>query len=202
MKNFKVQYKASFEATFFQFFQGLFTSTRHHLLLSAVCVFDDYMEYCGEFCWVDGSSFIIENLLTHAVTSDAKVRQSALYGIGVAAQFAGELFNKYSALAVQKIQEVLNDPAARTPEYSEATDCAVGAMGKLALFQQAELVPAWLSLLPISEEEDEAHTAHHLFLAHLAQYRDLPDAQRVLSSLRETPDLLLEEDQVLLQSLQ
>ena len=54
-------------------------------LLSAVCIFDDYVEHTGDAMVESGKSKVLEELIRFSVHKNADVRQSSAYGIGVCA---------------------------------------------------------------------------------------------------------------------
>lgn len=99
LKKFGPEYQPIFQQFFYQFFKNLLekTSPVHNELLSAICVFDDYLEYVRDFAWEGGRSFIVDALLRNSRSPDAEIRQSAVYGLGVAAMFAGDSFAVYRA---------------------------------------------------------------------------------------------------------
>jgi hypothetical protein len=72
-----------------------------------------------------------------------------------------------------------------------ATDCAVSSLGKIALYQDANLMDAWLSQLPIKAEPEEAQAVHKLFLASLPKMT--AHSAKVKTILMELNRLVKEE---------
>ena len=133
----------------------------------------------------NGSSFTIEHLLGCSAHPNIDIQQSAVYGLGVCAQIASpEVYRNYADAIAGSLFKMLQNPLCRTAEYIVATECAVGALGKIAVFQQRDLLEMWLQWLPISTEIEEAQSVNGLFLRHLDLYRGSPQVLRILQSLQ------------------
>jgi len=93
------------------------------------------------------------------------VRQAAVYGIGVCAEFGGSKFKTLVGEALSRLNFVISQPNARESDNVMATDNAVSALGKICQFHRdsidaAHVVPAWLSCLPIKGDLIEAKIVH------------------------------------------
>lgn len=154
--------------------------------LSAVCVFDDYLEHTGDLSILpDGRIPLLEKFFSLAGHRDASVRQSSIFGVGLIASLSPpQAFAVYSETAVQSCSALICTAEARSEALLDVTECAVGALGKVALRHRPEAVEFWLDCLPLMGEPQEAQSVHKLFLQ---EFPRLPQekASRVLSSLTE-----------------
>lgn len=68
--------------------------------------------------------------------------------------------------------DVILSETARDKDLTEITDNAICAFGKVLMYQQTDqenLLPLWLSWLPLSAEELEASQCHAIFAGFLEQ---------------------------------
>lgn len=187
LKAFGKEYKSLFQQYFQCAYFGIFYKPRPHdnEIISAVCVLDHLAEFAGEIGLSSGTSFTIEHLLGCIAHPNVDIQQSAVYGLGVCSQVASpEIYCHYADAIVNSVVKMLQNPQCRTAAYLVATECAVGALGKIALYQQSELLEMWLQWLPISAEIEEAQSVNGLFLSHLDMYRGSPQTPRVIQSLK------------------
>jgi len=187
LKSFGKEYKSLFQQCFQPAYFGIFYKPKPHdnEIISAVCVLDHLAEFAEEVGLSGGSSFTIEHLLGCSAHPNVDIRQSAVYGLGVCGQVTSpEIYRNYADAVVSSIVKMLQNPLCRTADYIVATECAVGALGKIALFQQRELLEMWLQWLPISAEVEEAQSINGLFLRNLDLYRGSPQVPRVIQSLQ------------------
>ncbi|XP_063224188.1 importin-5 [Bacillus rossius redtenbacheri] len=125
-----------------------------------LCIFDDTIEYGGPAC-VKYQQYFVGPLMTYTADSLSQVRQAAVYGWGVLAQFGGESFAETCAQAVPLLVKVITDPESRADENINPTENAISAITKILKYNNsrvnvAELLPHWLSWLPVWEDTDEA----------------------------------------------
>ncbi|KAI5065336.1 hypothetical protein GOP47_0020031 [Adiantum capillus-veneris] len=130
----------------------------------AICIFDDVAEQCQGVATKYYDTFL-PFLLEAATDADNDVRQAAVYGIGVCAEFGGSDFKTGVGEALEKLKVVISQPTAFQSENAMATDNAVSALGKICEFHRdvidaAQVVPAWLSCLPIRTDLVEAKVVH------------------------------------------
>lgn len=104
-----------------------------------------------------------------AITDPAPdVRQPACYGIGVFAEFGGEQYTAACTSCLEKLFAVINHVDSRKEENAVATENAVSAIGKIChfmgeRFDVAPILSAWLTVLPIVIDDQEApHTYGYL----------------------------------------
>ncbi|CAG9321782.1 unnamed protein product [Blepharisma stoltei] len=194
LKNFRKEFQATFLTCFKDMYAQLFFKEKatDEELLSAICIFDDYVEFTQDLMWDSGRSRLTEQMLKFANHKNADIRQSAVYGVGVCAQTVDQAtFAPYVNSAVEAVRTIINDGKARSDEYNVATDCAVGALGKLAIFQRNDLIEEWLNNLPIKAEPEEAQNVHRLFLNNFANLKNYPRSMTVVQELsrlvREEP---------------
>lgn len=91
--------------------------------------------------------------------------QAAVYGLGVCAEFGGAAFKPLVGEALSRLNVVIRHPNALQPDNVMAYDNAVSALGKICQFHRdsidsAQVVPAWLSCLPIKGDLIEAKVVH------------------------------------------
>lgn len=174
--------------------------------LSAVCVFDDYLEHTGDLSVLpDGRIPLLEKFLSLTRHRDASVRQSSIFGVGLIATLSPpQVFAIYSETVVQICSGLICAAEARSEAHLDVTECAIGALGKVALKHRPEAVEFWLDCLPLVGEAQEAQSVHRLFLQ---EFQHLPreKALRVLSSLtdlaRTKPEVLDAEGSALLATI-
>lgn len=204
-------FKKEFQGTFLQYFKTLYgevffkEGATDGEILSAICIFDDYVENTQDLMWAGNSSPILEQMLKFSTHKNADIRQSAVFGIGVCAQSVDSTtFSPFLAQALSNIKTVLTDPKARNDTYTIATDCAVGALGKIALYHNAGLLEEWVNFLPIKAELDEAQCVHLMFLQNIDKVKTFPRTQTVLAelvNLTKTEEVLDANGMTLLQQL-
>ncbi|EDV47806.1 importin-5 [Drosophila erecta] len=126
-----------------------------------LCVFDDLIEFCGPAC-APYQQIFTPALLQYVCDKYPEVRQAAAYGCGVLGQFAGEQFAVTCAQVIPLLVQVINDPIARDIENINATENAISAFSKILKYNKSaltnvdELIAAWFSWLPVSEDTEEA----------------------------------------------
>lgn len=96
------------------------------------------------------------------------VRQAAVYGLGVCAEFGGAVFRPLVGEALSRLNAVIRHPNATHSENVMAYDNAVSALGKICQFHRdsidaAQIVPMWLNCLPIKGDQIEAKVVHEQF---------------------------------------
>jgi hypothetical protein len=133
----------------------------------AVCVFDDVFEHASE----NGASLryldaFVGPCLAGCDDADADVRQASVYGVGVMAAAVGQAFAPHVPGALAALARVIQAPDARSDENLNATENAISALGKLCESQRSaipgaeQVVPQWLSCLPLREDTVEARVVH------------------------------------------
>ncbi|XP_050216115.1 uncharacterized protein LOC126667195 [Mercurialis annua] len=130
----------------------------------AICIFDDVAEQCREAALKYYDTFL-PFLLEACNDENPDVRQAAVYGLGVCAEFGGSVFKPLVGEALSRLTVVIQDPNTKKPENVMAYDNAVSALGKLCQFYRgsinsAQIVPAWLNCLPIKGDLIEAKVVH------------------------------------------
>ncbi|KAG8387370.1 hypothetical protein BUALT_Bualt02G0014300 [Buddleja alternifolia] len=130
----------------------------------AICIFDDVAEQCHETALKYYDAYL-PFLLEACNDESPDVRQAAVYGLGVCAEFGGSVFKPLVGEALSRLNVVIRHPNALQPESVMAYDNAVSALGKICQFHRdsidsAQVVPAWLSCLPIKGDLIEAKAVH------------------------------------------
>ncbi|XP_039030955.1 importin-5-like [Hibiscus syriacus] len=130
----------------------------------AICVFDDVVEQCREAALKYYDTYL-PFMLEACNDETPDVRQAAVYGLGVCAEFGGPVFKPIVGEALSRLNAVIGHPNALLPENVMAYDNAVSALGKICLFHRnsidaTQVVPAWLNCLPIKGDLIEAKVVH------------------------------------------
>ncbi|CAN4087801.1 unnamed protein product [Withania somnifera] len=127
---------------------------------TCIHVFEQLVEHCGEAAL---KYFVtcLPFLLDWSNDENPGVRQSALYGLGLCAEYGGSVFKPFVGEALSRINVVITHSNALEPKNVEAYDNAVSALGKICQFHRenidsARIIPAWLNCLPIRDDIDEA----------------------------------------------
>ncbi|KAH7661814.1 Armadillo-like helical-containing protein [Dioscorea alata] len=129
-----------------------------------ICIFDDVVEQCREAALKYYDTYL-PFLLEASNDGDADVRQAALYGIGVCAEFGGAMFRPLVGEALSKLNNVIRHPDAQHSDNLMAYDNAVSALGKICMHHRdsidaAQVLPAWLNCLPVKGDLDKAKIVH------------------------------------------
>ncbi|KAH1204811.1 Importin-5 [Glycine max] len=130
----------------------------------AICIFDDVAEHGREAALKYYDSFL-PFLLEACNDEYPDVRQAAVYGVGVCAEFGGSVFKPLVGEALSRLDAVIRHPNALHSDNIMAYDNAVSALGKICQFHRdsinaAQVVPAWLNCLPIKGDLIEAKVVH------------------------------------------
>ncbi|XP_065638952.1 uncharacterized protein LOC112004728 [Quercus suber] len=130
----------------------------------AICIFDDVAEQCREAALKYYDTFL-PFLLEACNDDNPDVRQAAVYGLGVCAEFGGSVVKPLVGEALSRLNAVIRHPNALEPDNIMAYDNAVSALGKICQFHRdsidsSQVVPAWLNCLPIKSDLIEAKVVH------------------------------------------
>ncbi|KAL1823075.1 hypothetical protein ACET3Z_009853 [Daucus carota] len=130
----------------------------------AICIFDDIAEECREAAFKYYNHYL-PFLLEACNDKSPDVRQAAVYGVGVCAEFGGSAFSNYVGEALSRLDVVIGHPNKLDSDNIMAYDNAVSALGKICRFQRdklnaAQIVPSWLSCLPLRGDLIEAKLVH------------------------------------------
>lgn len=132
----------------------------------AICIFDDVAEQCHEAALKYYDTHL-PFLLEACNDENSDVRQAAVYGLGVCAEFGGTVFKPLVGEALSRLNVVIQHPDAHQPDNVMAYDNAVSALGKICQFHRDSIDSAqvcmlhFLSILSLSllnhEEMCEGH---------------------------------------------
>ncbi|CAI9108164.1 OLC1v1007707C1 [Oldenlandia corymbosa var. corymbosa] len=135
----------------------------------AICIFDDVAEQCREAALKYYDTHL-PFLLEACNDENPDVRQAAVYGLGVCAEYGGAAFKPLVGEALSRLNVVIGAPNSQQSENVMAYDNAVSALGKICQFHRdsidsAQVVPAWLGCLPIKGDLIEAKVVHEQLCA-------------------------------------
>ncbi|KAK1314837.1 hypothetical protein QJS10_CPA06g01575 [Acorus calamus] len=130
----------------------------------AICIFDDVAEQCRDAALKYYDTYL-PFLLEACNDVNPDVRQAAVYGVGVCAEFGGPVFKPLVGEALSRLNYVIRHPDAQHTDNVMAYDNAVSALGKICQFHRdsidaSQVVPAWLGCLPIKNDLIEAKVVH------------------------------------------
>lgn len=126
-----------------------------------ICVFDDLVEFTGPAS-AKYQGLFITAFHMYVKDKSSEVRQAAAYGWGVLAQMGPDEYVHELTKAVPSLVEIIQDPKSRDQRNINATENAISALTKIMKYKPAaitnvdELLPMWLSWLPVIEDADEA----------------------------------------------
>lgn len=132
-----------------------------------LCIFDDIIEHCSPSSF-KYAEYFLRPMLQSICDNSPEVRQAAAYGVGVMAQFGGDNYRPFCTEALPLLVRVIQSPDAKTKENVNATENCISAVGKIMKFKPdcvnvEEVLPHWLSWLPLHEDKEEAvHTFNYL----------------------------------------
>uniref|UniRef100_A0A670KJC7 Importin 5 n=1 Tax=Podarcis muralis TaxID=64176 RepID=A0A670KJC7_PODMU len=145
-----------------------------------LCIFDDVIEHCSPSSF-KYAEYFLRPMLQSICDNSPEVRQAAAYGIGVMAQFGGDNYRPFCTGILHAIYlahilyfayyynaVVIQSADAKTKENINATENCISAVGKIMKFKPdcinvEEVLPHWLSWLPLHEDKEEAvHTFNYL----------------------------------------
>ncbi|EEF36904.1 importin-5 [Ricinus communis] len=130
----------------------------------ATCIFDDVVEQCRDAALKYYGTYV-PFLLEACNDENPDVRQAAVYGVGVCAEFGRSVFKPFVGEALSKLNIVISDPNKLHADNVMAYDNAVSALGKICQFHRdsinaSQVVPAWLRCLPLKSDLIEAKLVH------------------------------------------
>ncbi|XP_066113316.1 ran-binding protein 6 isoform X2 [Saccopteryx bilineata] len=125
-----------------------------------LCIFDDIIEHCSptSFKYVQ---YFRWPMLLNIHDNNPEVRQAAAYGLGVMAQFGGDDYCSLCSEAIPLLVKVIKCANSKTKKNVIATENCISAVGKILRFKPNcvnidEVLPHWLSWLPLHEDKEEA----------------------------------------------
>lgn len=125
---------------------------------------------------------------------DAAVRRSANYGLAVCAQKGGSAFEPMVAQALARLHPTIVAAGARDEDNKFATDNAIDAIGRICKYRAAsvntaEIVPVWISWLPLKDDDDCARVSHE-FLAELIEQKNPAVGQQMAAVMNALPPIM------------
>ncbi|XP_023570964.1 importin-5 [Octodon degus] len=125
-----------------------------------LCIFDDVIEHCSPASF-KYAEYFLRSMLQYVCDNSPEVRQAAAYGLGVMAQFGGDNYRPFCTEALPLLVRVIQSGDSKTKENVNATENCISAVGKIMKFKPdcvnvEEILPHWLSWLPLHEDKEEA----------------------------------------------
>ncbi|XP_066562833.1 importin-5 [Amia ocellicauda] len=132
-----------------------------------LCIFDDVIEHCSPSSF-KYAEYFLRPMMQSLCDTSPEVRQAAAYGIGVMAQFGGDNYRPFCTEAIPLLVGVIQAAESKAKENVNATENCISAVGKVMKYRPEcvnvnEVLPHWLSWLPLNEDKEEAvHTFNFL----------------------------------------
>ncbi|XP_059278722.1 uncharacterized protein LOC132032929 isoform X1 [Lycium ferocissimum] len=128
-----------------------------------IYIFNALVEHCGEVA-LKYYNLYLPFLLDASNDDNPYVREAAVYGLRLCAEYRSYAFKPFIGEALSRINVVITHSNALKPENVTAYDNAVSALGKICQFHRenidsAQIIPAWLNCLPIKDDVYEAKAA-------------------------------------------
>lgn len=129
-----------------------------------LCMLDDMLEHCEGAALPLYQTFL-PAMVNYITDSNPSVRQAAVFGIGLCAQFGGPSMGSIILDIFRRLDSVIKHSESRTTENVHATENAISAVAKIIRFQASavdinQLMPVFLSYLPVNEDEVEARVTY------------------------------------------
>lgn len=138
---------------------------------AAICMGDDLIEHASPESQALLPSFLPSLLDAADPDTDGFVRQAAVYGLGLCAQYGGDAFAPHVGTALAKLHAIVTHPSAKEDENLSPTENAVSAILKIARFRAGTagvdsdtLVSGVLALLPFKSDGIEARLVHGMLV--------------------------------------
>ncbi|KAI8001583.1 Importin-5 [Camellia lanceoleosa] len=112
-----------------------------------ICIFDDVAEQCHEAALKYYDTYL-PFVLETCNDMNPDVRQAAIYGLGICAEFGGSVFKPLVLEALSKLNVVIRNPNALQLENIMAYDNVVSALGKICQFHRESIDSA--QVIPLS----------------------------------------------------
>jgi len=172
-------YKQKIEQTLINKFGGIFynitkSSQQEDELHYAMCFYADLMENCSEPTFTQGSVEVLNSCINfwNNLAKDINSQHTSAFLVGVIAKRMDKnTFKQYLPTVVPKLVEVINHADCFNEERAEFTDNAIGALGKICLFQltmdnqeSVDMMTKFLSMMPIHHDSVEAQAVNKMFL--------------------------------------
>ncbi|KAI9481685.1 MAG: armadillo-type protein [Benjaminiella poitrasii] len=126
----------------------------------AICIFDDLVEFTGPASFTY-SNYFLQAMVAGISDKASEVRQASAYGVGIMGQFGGPQYADACAAALEPLFNLINSPNAREDGIVFVTENAISAIAKICKFNSSKfqlepVLAAWLTTLPIVNDDQEA----------------------------------------------
>ncbi|XP_070019164.1 uncharacterized protein [Nicotiana sylvestris] len=120
---------------------------------ACVNIFNKLVEECSESS-LKYYNICLPFILDASNDENPVLRENALYGLGLCAEYGGFVFKPFIGEALSRINVVITHLHALAPENEQAYYDAVFALGQICQFHResidsTQIIPAWLNCLPI-----------------------------------------------------
>jgi len=159
----------------------------------ALCVFDDVVEHTQQHSHQLFQHFL-PLMIDYAVDPHPGVRQAACFGLGVCAQYGGDVLKPVTRKVLEFLVGVITRAESRVDKNAPPTENAISSVGKIILFQTdqiqerlQEVLDMFVSWLPLIVDIIEGKVVHQQLLDMLKKF----STQVFGQSFRNLPKVLL-----------
>lgn len=147
----------------------------------ALCLFTDILDNGSQQMFMKCTNEMLKTYINFAEsTQDLGVMQTAIFGLGVIAKrMDRQTFSQLKDGVINLCRGIIQNPAAKSEERALLTDNAIGAMGKIALFQyqmndkfSQDLLMQFLQMLPLKNDVEEAQDVHKMLLSQILSHNE------------------------------
>lgn len=133
-----------------------------------ICFYDDAVEFGGVGA-VKYLQTFLEPMILGLSDEAPEIRQASSYGFGVMGMYGGNLYAQACAQAIPHIIRMIDEPTSRNDTANRtATENGIAAVAKILKFNNsmvdaAQLISAFVSWLPIWEDDEELPHVYNYF---------------------------------------
>lgn len=163
---------------------------------SALCIFDDVMEFLGPLAYPYFNQ-MFPLAIQYVTHPDPAVRQAAVYGMGFTGQFPDSA--NYINEVLQRLVAAISQPDSKTV-FASPTDNAISSVARILKnnshqIDAAKVFPLWLSWLPVTSDKVESIQTYSFLCDFLeqsnqfligSQAENLPKIVQVLGDILKT----------------
>ena len=130
-----------------------------------MCLFDDILEFGGP-----NGAKLVEKWMPHILQAAGEVEvadicQTAVYGIGLCAEYAPGLFLPYVSQCIGGLSHIIQSLNRKKKKQAGIVENAISSLGRIIQFHSSSidlppLLRLWLSSLPVFQDEKESNVVY------------------------------------------
>lgn len=176
-------YKENVENIVINKFGGAFyniskNATNEEEIHLSLCFYADLMENCSETSMLQGYEGVANSCLGFWPNAkDINCQHTCAFLMGVLAKrVPADKFMQYLQVTVTRLLDIVNHPECYGEERADFTDNALGALGKICLYQltmdhqdSVGLMDRFLGMMPLHHDSVEAQAVNKMFLEEISK---------------------------------